>query len=657
MKYFYLLPFLLCQLFTAKAQLTNFGLVTHEQMQATRSSIDSNANAEMQMEYGTARMEFDDNNGNLYINFEYHAQVKIFNKHGFGHASITIPRRIYSDGETDEVRDIRAVTINYTDGVFTRTELDPRQIFQEKLNKYTTVTKFTMPNLTAQSIIQYTYKMRIRQVFNFKTWEFQSSIPKVTSKYVAFIPGLYNYNVALRGPYKLTSSNGEVAKDCLRINGRDINCSKMTYVMDKVPAFIEEDFMTAPSNFKSAVYFELSDYMLLNGTKKNITKNWKDIDYELTKDNKFGSQMKKREAFKELMPSILKNTTDELSKAKAVYRFISSNIKSNGFIGIYSETVVKKALESHSGNTGDINLALVSALTAAELDAEAVILSTRANGLVNTLFPVMSDFNYVVAKVNIGDKSYLLDASVPLMPFGLLPLHCINGQGRVISLKKPSYWIDLVSSEKDYTRYNMVAKMGDDGKIRGELVTYTSGYSAVNKRQAIQRLNSIDEYVEKLDERSMYISIKEHQIDNLDSLDLPLIERYQVELSFQNNGMEEQLFFNPFFIDRITKNPFNLDERSYPIDLGTAKEIRNTMILELPDNYVMTGQPKNLNIGLPENGGRYSSSTTFDDHRINFTQLLVLSKPIYESEMYLSLKEFYSRIIQVQNTDIVLKKN
>src|SRR3546814_5231157 len=97
-----------------------------------------------------------------------------------------------------------------------------------------------------------------------------------------------------------------------------------------------------------------------------------------------------------------------------------------------------KALERRSGNICDINLALIAGLSAAGLDGEAVILSTRDNGVVNDLHPVLSDFNYVVAKVNIGDAHYLLDASDPLLPFGLLPLHCINGKARVINLKEPS---------------------------------------------------------------------------------------------------------------------------------------------------------------------------------------------------------------------------
>ncbi|SHE87721.1 DUF3857 domain-containing protein [Pedobacter caeni] len=655
MKYIYLLLLLIICSVKSSAQDFKFAGISHEDIELKNTVLDSNANAMVLREFGTARMDHDEAYGKLMIDYTYHVRIKIFNKQGFEAGNVAIPQRLYSDDE-DQVLDIRAVTINYIDGQFKQSELDPKKIFKEKRNKYSGVTKFTMPNLMDGSIIEYSYRIRIPRIFNFRSWEFQSGIPKLYSEYVACIPGLYNYNVSLRGAQKLSSSNAELQKECLRLNGTPVDCSKMTYIMKNIPAFIEEDYMTAASNFKSAINFELSDYHLLNGGKKSVTKTWKDVDYELVSENSFGSQMKKKDAFKELMPEILKNTTDELSKAQAVYDFIRKNIKSNGFIGIYSETAVKKALETHVGNTGDINLSLIAALSAANLDAEAVILSTREYGEVNNLFPVITDFNYVVAKVNIGTESYLLDASTPLLPFGLLPLHCINGKGRVINLKKPSYWYDLKASQKDYTRYNFVATLTKDGKIKGELLSYSSGYAGLKKRRSILEASSIEEYVEKFDEKMTGISISKHEIQNVDSLNLPLIEKYEIEMSGYNSNSAVQVFFNPFFIDNISKNPFNLNERTYPVDLGTSRETRCSIQLRVPEDFVIADQPKDLSIGLAENGGRYLSNTSFNDHVINFNQLLQLNKPIYHPEEYLSLKEFYSRIIQTQKTNIVFKK-
>lgn len=655
MKHFLLLISLLYSTLSF-GQDFEFLKVSQAELNLNKTPLDSNANAVVLREFGTSSIRLDDNYGTLFIDFEYHVRIKILNKSGFDHANIVIP--LYTNGDREEtIETLNATTINYVDGKISYSELDKKKIFKEKRNKYRTLTKFTMPNLAEGSIIEYSYRLHSPRIFNFRGWEFQADIPKMHSEYIAFIPGLYNYNVTLVGAQKLTSQNAELSTGCMRIQGNAIDCSKMTYIMKDIPALIEEDFMTAPSNFRSAIKFELSDYILPTGGKKSFTKEWKDVDHELMEDKSFGGQIKKKDLFKDILPDILKTTTNTLSKAQAIYAYIKRNIKNNGFIGIYSENTIKKAMEIHSGNTADINLALIAALTAADIDAEALILSTRSNGYVSKLFPVISDFNYVVAKVNIDGNSYLLDASEPLMPFGLLPLDCINGQGRAIPQKKPSYWYDLKASKKETTRYNLNAEIGKDGKLKGTLSIYAIGYAAINKRNKILAANSIDEFVEKLDESMSKINILKHVITNLDSLENPLIESYDIEMPIFQDLNNDPLFFNPFFIERITKNPFNLNERTYPVDMGAESETRITMSIKLPDNYVLAEKAKDVNLALANGGGRYLYTTSISEDGIFFfNQLMQFNKPIYHSEEYLSLKELYSRVIQLQKTDIILKK-
>jgi len=655
MRKIFLLLILSFSLFTASAQNFNFGAITLEDVDYDRNKIDSNANAIVLKEFGTASVQISDRTNGTELVFEYHVKIKIFNKEGFNHANIVIPT--YKDGTREElISAVRASTFNYENGHFVESVMDKKSIFTENKSKYTVLTKFTLPNIKNGSVIEYSYRLESPNLFNFKTWEFQSDIPKVYSEYLVYIPAIYNYNVSLRGFNKLSDTKSELAKECMRISGTPIDCSKIWYIMKNVPAFIEEDYMTAASNFKSAIYFELSDQQLLNGGNQKYTKTWRDIDYELTGEKSLGAQMKRKDLFKDVMPAILKNSTDDLSKAKAIFEYIKKQIKWNNYYGKYSEDNIKKALDMHSGNVADINLSLISALSAASLDAEAVILSTRDNGVVNKLFPVMSDFNYLIAKVNIDGKSYLLDASEPLAPFGLLPLRCVNDQGRVINLKKPSYWIDLLAGQKTSTSYIMEGKLEADGKIKGTITTHSTGYAALNKRREIKKYNSPDEYVEKLDERLPKIQILKQEIRNIDSVENTLTEVYEVEFSPIANASKDDLFFSPFFINPVSKNPFNLSSRTYPVDLAAASDERVIINIALPGKYQMTEQPKDLALGLPNNGGRYLLKTLVEDNTLSFSQVLQFNKAIYEPEEYPYLKEFYSKIIQNQKADVLLKK-
>lgn len=642
---------------TTLAQNFNFGQITNEDGAIDRNKIDSSANAIVIQEFGKSFMLLNESDGRIHLIFEYHVKLKIFNKDGFRQANILIPTQIGS-GKEEYLSGIKASTYNFNSGALEETVMDKKAIFFEQRSKYIQLTKFTLPNLKEGSIIEYSYRLQTPNIFNFKPWNFQSDIPKMSSEYEVNIPAIYNYNALLRGPYKLTDQKTELFKECMRLQGTNIDCSKISYIMKKIPAFIEEDYMTAASNFKSAVYFELSDMQRTDGRRQSFTKTWKDVDYELTSSKDFGAQMKRKDIFKDIIPGIIKNKTTDLEKARAIYDYIKKQIKWDNYIGINTESGIniKSTLENRNGNVAGINLCLIAALSAADLNAEAVILSIREQGVVNKLYPVISEFNYVVAKVNIGHESYLLDATEPLLPFGLLPIRCINDQGRVINLKKPSYWIDLKAAQKSVTNYTLDGVLTQDGKIKGTITTYSLGYDAFNKRKEIKKYNTVEAYVEKLDEQLPNLRIISEEISNIDSLDKPLTEKYEVEFLAHNATNATQIYLNPFFINRVTKNPFNLNDRTYPVDLGTASDERIVINIALPEKYDLLEKPKDIAIALPNSGGRYLLKTTFEDNKIVINQYKQFSRSIYTSEEYLYLKEFFSKIIQNQKTDLLLKK-
>jgi len=615
---------------------------------------DTSANAVVLNEFGDARLTDDDQEN---IRFKYHAKIKIFKSKGFSHGDILIPI-YYGDNNTFEtVSGIEAVTY-YKDnnGMIQKQSFDASKVFKEKKNKHWTYVKFAMPNLQEGCVIEYKYTLLSPYHHTFKKWEFQSELPKVYSEYLVHIPAVYEYNVSLTGPLKLSKNEAVLEKECYSPGGGfKADCSKITYRMETIPAFLEEENMTAPENFLSAINFELAMVSDYRGTKHKITQDWKDVDAVLKKADYFGNQIKKKDLFKDQVALLSLNKPDELSKAKAVYDYIKGWYKWNNQEGKFSESI-KKAYESHTGSAADINLSLAAALSSAGLNPETVILSTRSNGNVNKLYPTLSNFDYVVVKLDIEGKAYLLDATEPLLPFGLLPVRCINDQGRVMSFTKPSYWIDMVASQKRTKHYSADLTLQDNGKFKGTLTKYSLGYEALSQRKTIKGYNSIEEFVENLDEKMPKIKILKSDIVNLDSLDKSLSEVYTIEMDAFDNLNKDKFYFNPFFIDRLIENPFKLADRSYPVDLGAMEDSRVIINITLPTKFSVINQPTDLALTLPDGGGRFISNTTTEDNKFTFSMIRQLNKAIYSPEEYPALKELYNKIVQHNKTDIVFQK-
>ncbi|MET3980536.1 hypothetical protein ABIB62_003136 [Mucilaginibacter sp. UYP25] len=638
----------------ASAQDFSYGKFTIEDVHLKNYKNDTSAHAFVLNEFGSSRIDIaaDDH---LKIFFKYHTKIKILDTKGFNKGNVAIS--FYDSDDThDEVIDIKGVT-TYTDenGAVQIAELEHSKIYTTTDNKYWKTMKFAMPNLRPGCIVEYTYTKLIQGFGRLPSWDFQDDIPKAYSEYEVHIPAFWTFNAMIRGPLKLTKSKADIEKECFSSHGSKCDCSYLTYGMADIPAFIEEDFMTSSKNFLSAVYFNLEEWTNpYSGVKIKETKEWKDIDYNFKHGDYFGSQIKKNLLNPYIGPVIAGKTT-EVDKAVAIYRYIQKNIKWNDIYSRGSDGV-KKALDKHTGDVADINLALVAALNSAGIKTDAVLLSTRGNGLLNTLYPVENEFNYVIAKTTIGTETYLLDATDPLLPFGMLPVKCLNDKGRVMSLDKPSYWIDLVAKQAQNTTSNLDLTLQANGKLKGTITTYSMGYAAYNKRKEIKKFNTADEYVENLDEKLVRTKILKSTLTNVDSLDKPLGEIYEVEIDVFDNLNHNRLAFNPVLFDRHTTNPFKLQERTYPVDWGVSSNDRYTLTMALPAGYAIESSPQPAGVALPNNGGKFLTEFSGADNVFTYSNVIQFTKSVYAPEEYPYLKELYNKIISSEKAEIVIRK-
>ncbi len=649
MKYvfFFLAILLLPSRVVAQSHSFPYGQATYRELDMKNYGPDTSAVAVILDEFGEA---YFDNNNDHNLLFEYHARIKILKKGGVSYGTFEIPLR-KSEGRSEKIVSIKASAFNIENGSMRETKLDPKNVFLENQSKYYDAKKFAIPNVKEGSVIEVFYTLESPFVYKFRSWEFQSEIPKLQSEFWALIPGNYLYNVSLRGFLKLTKQESELVKSCFLT----ADCSRLKYAIKNIPAFNEEEFMTAKSNFISAINFELSQINYFDGRKDKITKEWKDADEELRQSSQFGLQIKRgKDIVDSHIDQLIGGETDALVKAKRIYDFIKGWYKWNDVYGEYSEFGIKKSFESKIGNVGDINLSLVAALKYAEVPVEPMLLSTRKNGLVTDLYPVLSEFNYVVAKVTIADKTYLLDATDDFHPFGLLPERCLNGKGRVIG-EKESYWLDLKPTDKEKTTTVLNLALDNDGVIKGSIQYLYAGYKAVDERKKIYGFSSLQEFINDFKDKNQDLNISDFKIENADDITKPLI--FKLTVAF-GEGMftGDNFLFNPFITEQWQRNPFKSSERLYPVDFGAPLEEIMILTLDYPSGYEIDELPNKIGLALPQNGGRFIFEIQNSMNKLSVNNSLLIAKPVFSSHEYHYLKELFNNVLAVQRTELVFKK-
>ena len=638
----------------ANAQKKNndyiFGNITPEEFALKNYPLDTTANAVVLYEIGNSIFKVGDDN--IFIETTYYSKIKIFNKEGFKHANFEIP--IYNnDRNSEKVIKIKGTTTNN----YSKSHLAKSNIFNERKNENWSYVKFTLPNLKAGSIIEVEYTLKTPFKFNLTGWEFQSEIPKVLSVYKARVPGNYVYNRTKKGYIRLKTNSSTLKKKCFRVpwyNSAVADCEDIEYAAENIPAFIEEDYMTDPDNFKSQIKFELSEFKWFDGSKKKYSKTWANVDKEFKTDKNIGSQLKKVSFFESKIPEEIKSLPNTLDKAKKVYYFIQNHFSWNNENRLFSDVRVKKAFEERVGNVAEINLSLINALKASGFNTELVALSTRNNGFVTKLYPVISDFNYAIAKLNIDDKYYLLDATEKNLPFNLLPFRCLNGIGRAMDFENESYWVDIIPNENNKTTLSAYLELKEGGTITGKLRKYHSGYNSYSRRNTINSSNE-DDLIAEFEDGFTSLNVINYEILNKNEKEKPLIELFEIEMESEENS--NAILMNPYFDEKFSKNPFKQDNRLYPVDFGFKREYNVNLSLEIPDNYNLEHYPENIAISLVEKGGEYTVfSKKLNDYKYTLKSYFKIKKPIYYNFEYQGLKEIFRRVINSQKTSLKFKK-
>ena len=280
-------------------------------------------------------------------------------------------------------------------------------------------------------------------------------MPKIYSEFKADIPGNYVYKRSLIGSKNLDVNENEVKKACFEVEGtsKDADCDSFVYGMYDIPPFKKEPFMLSKRNYMSRLNFEFVESVNFNGVRSRYSKSWKDVDKEFKYEKDVGRQVKSSKFFKEVLPPSLFLIENPKEKAIEIYRHIQNHYQWNGDYKIFSDVRVKDAYKEGIGNIAEINLSLINALRAADLQVEIGLLSTRELGFVSDVYPVLTGFNYVIAFLKIGEEKILLDATDKSLSFGMIPFKALNMRIRVMDFKKGSYWHTIVPELRNVNYY------------------------------------------------------------------------------------------------------------------------------------------------------------------------------------------------------------
>ncbi|MDR6241074.1 DUF3857 domain-containing protein [Aureibacter tunicatorum] len=640
----------------AQTKSIEFGKITQEEIEMTSYEKDPEAKALILYDKGESSF-IENAEGGYDIRFKRHKRIKVFSKTEEGVTEIRIP--FYEDGysKREKVHDVKAVTYNYVEGKLKLTELDIKAVYEEKLNKHWHVKKFVFPDVQDGSVLEYSYVLDTPFKFHLPDWEFQSNIPTLYSEYdVALIP-FYEYVFIKKGIDKFSFRDKREGSKYRRIPGVSVSYGASTsefrdyihtFVMEDVPAFVDETYISSVEDYIMKVDFQLARFYRPTGGKVEIISTWMDLNKELLKHEKFGKYMNsaKRNA-KEIIASLNLGKLNELEKANKIVEYVKNNYVWNGYYGKYASQPVKNFLKTKNGSIADINLFLIAMLNASGINAQPLILSTRKHGKIYTQYPFDHYTNYVVAYVETSESSFLSDGSDRNTMFNQLPLRCVNGKALLVNDEKKSQWIDIHPYGLSKDMYSVMYDIDAENLQMKTVVSVSSRmYDAVSKREKFEN----DTVKVRKHFKSYFDEIHDVKIwDKLQGASCSMI----IKGSNEVESFAGQLVVNPFMNLPFQKNFLTQEERSHPVDFIYSMDKFFESKFKIPENYSITDMPSELDINneLVKLDLKYSITNGYFVAKGNFK----FKKPIYYQEEYKELKSYVDTIIEKFNQTVVLK--
>jgi hypothetical protein len=650
------------------AQEFKLGKVSIAELEQKAHPKDTAAVAAILFKKGETRFEYMQGEGFRVVT-EVAVRIKIYKKEGYDWANQEMRFWSGSSSIKENISFSDVITYNLVAGKIEKTKLKTEGEFEEKINKFFSKKKITLPNVKAGSVLEYKYTIRTNNIGMLRGFDFQTSIPVDYSEYKTYIPEYFIYNSKMKGfitpqinvekankSFTITSkerSEGLVTKTNFSSDKIDYQETKTIYVSKEMPAIKEEAFVNNIDNYTSSLVQELSMTNYPNEPLKPYSSNWNAVVKTIYDYEDFGPELDKTGYFEDDLKAVIAGVTTQDETISAILNYVKSTVKWDEYYGYSCNDGVKKAYKDKTGNVAEINLMLTAMLRTAGLKANPVLVSTRSNGI--ALFPNRTAFNYVIAAVETPQGLILLDATSKFSTPNVLPFRDLNWFGRLIRKDGTSEEVDLMpkKASNDYVTMNYV--IDATGKITGKLRRQRTDHNAMSFRSEIENVKE-EEYLEKFENENEKIEIEAYSRTNEKDVHLPIIETCSFTGTNLCEFIGEKMYINPLLFFTEEHNPFKQENREYPIDYGFPFLDKYIINIDIPAGYVVETLPKSAQLNMVDDLGSFKFLSNASGNKIQLSISHQMNASIVSSEYYSMLKEYYQGMIAKETEKIVLKK-
>ncbi len=625
-----------------------WGEIPKSEIGITSYPADTAATAVILCDYGTS--EF---NGDAEIVYNYHVRIRILSAAGYhwGTHSVTV----LGTDDAEFIRDIEGVTYTLDpEGNIVEHELDEDDVFEEKLSNGLVRYRFTLPALEPGCVIEYRYRIIAQSWYLMRDWTFQTSEPVLWSEYRMTYPRTVPYAIVKRGfhPFAISESN-EVLLNLPGnaggiYGGAGGKYWQQRWAVRNAPAIRDEPYMTSTKDYLNRVDVQLAGYAYSSGGVRRILTDWKTLVEELSDSRTFGDRIDVTRNIREAAEAQTKDITDPMQRVRTIYDWIRKGFTVTSYT-TRTEQDVNDVLESRKGTSAEITFTFISLLRALGISADAAITSTRNNGAILKEYPLYAQFNRVLARVQAGPATLVVDPTDELRPMELLPVNVLGAEALVIKPGAPE-WLSLRTDRLD-TRKTMVAvDIRDDGSSDGWVTASYHDYAALDFRR---RLKTDETKTKEVARAFLGLNEEDAQIDSVTITGMendgdPIRLRARVSNLTDIVSAGDKLYVTPMLVNRQRSNPLRLERRDFPLDFPYLTDHSVVTTLTMPAAFRVEDTLDNRVFDVARDQMRYKRMFQVSGTLVQSSSRYEVSQTKFDPRGYREIRAFMGNMVSTQ---------
>lgn len=578
-----------------------------------------------------------------------HRQVKLLRESSFDRADLEVA--YYR--ESEKINSIKA-TIHLPNGKSIK--IPRKDMIRERYDEDRDVWRFTFPGVTEGAIIEYAYTKTDESIYVPSRYFFQENIPVRWAEYRASIPEYFNY-VSLSNA--VGHAINSVEQKTLNFGDRQMNHSVIRWAFKDLPAYTDQPYVNNFRDYIPGVRLQLASVRYPGQAPIKIFSDWVETTKELTDSPYFGKAFNNKANYNRVWKVVepqLAGLTDEAEKANYLYNFVTSRISWNGMYSRISDRTPNKVFDAAEGTTGEMAIMLLGLLKEAGIEAQPLLVPLRNSGSPVELYPIITQFNHLMVLATVNGSSLVMDPNSPSRPMGLPRYGALNHRVFVADPANPQ-WISL---EVPAAAQTIMATVALDGEGMGEVDVQTrlNSYYAFTGRNNIREMEEDGDLpiMSNVMQTFPEAELVAHEImeEELVSGPLNMTMKMKVQMGQQ---IDDYLYVQPILCTVLEKELVDEDNRLYPVDFGYPWRERYISKISLPEGYVVEELPESIRM-KSEDGSisvvMSASSTTENEISLNFS--VSIGRTVFQPNEYAVLQNIFRKIIELQESTIVLKK-